>query len=163
MVGCAGERRELQGKMLQTMKAKEIPFRRLATETGLPPFRIVAALLGQGTLPKNVAAKVATLLELPELEDFLIEGALSGSPGREFPTDPFIDRLYEIVRVYGTTLKVLMEEKFGEGNMSAIDFDLDLRRQPDPRGDRVTIVMTGKFLKYKKYYSTTGRRNRRIR
>ena len=71
MVGCAGERRELQGKMLQTMKAKEIPFRRLATETGLAPFRIVAALLGQGTLPKNVAAKVATLLELPELEDFL--------------------------------------------------------------------------------------------
>jgi cyanate lyase len=149
-MGRAGERRELQGKILQAMKAKGIPFRRLATETGLPPFRIVAALLGQVTLPKNVGAKVAALLEIPELEDFLIEGTLSGSPGREFPTDPLIDRLYEIVRVYGATLKVLMEEEFGEGNMSAIDFDLDLMRQPDPRGDRVKIVMTGKFLKYKK-------------
>ena len=77
-------------------------------------------------MSKNVAAKVATLLEIPELEDLLTEVAWHGSPGREFPTDPFIDRLYEIVRVYGTTLKVLMEEEFGEGNMSAIDFDLDL-------------------------------------
>ena len=108
------------------MKAKGISFRRLATETGLPPFTIAAALLGQASLSKNVAAKVATLLEIPELEDLLTEVALRGSPGREFPTDPFIDRLYEIVRVYGTTLKVLMEEEFGEGNMSAIDFDLDL-------------------------------------
>jgi cyanate lyase len=147
----AGERRELEGKILQAMKAKGIPFRRLAAETGLPPFRIVAALLGQGTLPKNVAAKVATLFEIPELQDFLIEGALRGSPGREFPTDPLIDRLYEIVRVYGTTLKVLMEEEFGEGNLSAIDFDLDLMRQPDPRGDRVKIVMTGRFLENKRH------------
>jgi cyanate lyase len=80
------------------MKAKGISFRGLATETGLPPFTIAAALLGQVSLSKNVAAKVATLLEIPELDDFLIEVALRGSPGREFPTDPLIDRLYEIVR-----------------------------------------------------------------
>ncbi len=145
MMRRVGDRRELERKILQAMKAKGISFRRLATETGLPPFTIAAALLGQVSLSKNVAAKVATLLKIPELEDVLIEVATRGSPGREFPTDPLIDRLYEIVRVYGTTLKVLMEEEFGEGNMSAIDFDLDLTRQPDPNGDRVKIVMSGKF------------------
>jgi cyanate lyase len=72
-------------------------------------------------------------------------------PAGSSPTDPLIDRLYEIVRIYGTTLKVLMEEEFGEGNMSAIDFDLDLMRQPDPRGDRVRIVMSGRFLQNKKH------------
>ena len=126
MMRRASDRRELERGILQAMKAKGISFRRLATETGLPPFTIAAALLGQASLSKNVAAKVATLLEIPELEDLLTEVALRGSPGREFPTDPFIDRLYEIVRVYGTTLKVLMEEEFGEGKLSAIDFDLDL-------------------------------------
>jgi cyanate lyase len=151
MMRRAGDRRELERKILRAMKAKGTSFRRLATETGLPPFTIAAALLGQVSLPKNVAAKVATLLEIPELEDFMIEVAMRGSPGREFPTDPLIDRLYEIVRVYGTTLKVLMEEEFGEGNMSAIDFDLDLMRQSDPRGDRVKIVMTGKFMQNEKH------------
>jgi cyanate lyase len=151
MMRRAGDRRELERKILQAMKAKEISFKRLAIETGLPPFTIAAALLGQVSLSKKVAAKVATLLEIRELEDALIEVTLRGSSGREVPTDPLIDRLYEIVRVYGTTLKVLMEEEFGEGNMSAIDFDLDLMRQPDPRGDRVKIVMTGKFLQNKKH------------
>jgi cyanate lyase len=66
------------------------------------------------------------------------------------PTDPTIYRFYEIVQVYGATLKELIHEEFGDGIMSAIDFDLDLTRQPDPNGDRVRIVMTGKFLKYKK-------------
>ena len=66
------------------------------------------------------------------------------------PTDPTIYRFYEIVQVYGTTLKALIHEEFGDGIMSAIDFDLDLTREPDPNGDRVKIVMTGKFLKYKK-------------
>jgi cyanate lyase len=151
MMRRAGDRRELERRILRAMKAKGISFRRLATETGLPPFTIAAALLGQVSLSKNLATKVATLLEIPELEDLLIEVATRGSLAREIPTDPLIDRLYEIVRVYGTTLKVLMEEEFGEGNMSAIDFDLDLMRQPDPRGDRVKIVMTGKFLQNKKH------------
>ena len=73
-----------------------------------------------------------------------------GSLGEPVPTDPTIYRFYEIVQVYGTTLKALIHEEFGDGIMSAIDFDLDLTRQPDPAGDRVRIVMTGKFLKYKK-------------
>jgi cyanate lyase len=87
------------------------------------------------------------MLGMPEVRDVLIEIPLSGSLGREIPTDPMIDRLYEIVRVYGTTIKALVEEEFGDGTMSANDFDLDLTRQPDTNDDRVKIVMTGKFLK----------------
>ena len=79
-----------------------------------------------------------------------MQAPMRGSLGQPVPADPLIYRFYEIVQVYGTTLKALIEEEFGDGIMSAIDFDLDLTRQPDPNGDRVRIVMTGKFLKYKK-------------
>jgi len=85
-----------------------------------------------------------------EAEAFLTEIPYRGSLGMAVPTDPTIYRFYEIVQVYGSTLKELIHEEFGDGIMSAIDFDLDLTRQADPNGDRVRIVMTGKFLKYKK-------------
>ena len=143
----ATERRELERRMLRAMKAKRLSFRTLATETGLRPFTVTAALLGRVSLPKEGAAKVAAMLGMPEVRDALIEIPFTGSLGREIPTDPMIDRLYEIVRVYGTTIKALVEEEFGDGIMSANDFDLDLTRQPDTNGDRVKIVMTGKFLK----------------
>ena len=146
----AHDREVVSRKILRTMKAKGLSFRGVADELGLSPFIVTAALLGQMSLPKEAAAKVATVLEMPEAQDFLIEIPLRGSLGRDIPTDPLIYRFYEIVQVYGTTLKALIEEEFGDGIMSAIDFDLDLTRQPDPNGDRVKIVMTGKFLKYKK-------------
>ena len=107
-------------------------------------------LRGQMSLPKGAAAKAAAALGIPEAEDFLTEIPLRGSLSQAVPTDPLIYRFYEIAQVYGTTLKALIEEEFGDGIMSAIDFDLDLTRQADPNGDRVRIVMTGKFLKYKK-------------
>ena len=133
--------------MLRAMKAKRLSFRTLATEAGLSPFIVTAALLGRVSLPKEGAAKVAALLDIPEARDALIEIRNGGAFGREIPADPLIDRLYEIVRLYGTTIKTLIEEEFGDGTMSANDFDLYLTRQPDPNGDRVKIVMTGKFLK----------------
>ena len=102
------------------------------------------------SLPKEAAARAAAALAMPEAEGFLTQIPMRGSLGQAVPTDPLIYRFYEIVQVYGTTLKALIEEEFGDGIMSAIDFDLDLTRQPDPNGDRVRIVMTGKFLKYKK-------------
>jgi cyanate lyase len=101
-------------------------------------------------LPKEVAARAAKALGHKEVEAFLTEIPYRGSLGMAVPTDPTIYRFYEIVQVYGSTLKELIHEEFGDGIMSAIDFDLDLTRQPDPNGDRVRIVMTGKFLKYKK-------------
>jgi cyanate lyase len=146
----ATERRELESQMLRAMKAKRFSFRTLAAEAGLPPFLATAALFGRMSLGKEPAAKIAALLDIPEARNFLTESPPSSAPGREILADPLIDRLYEIVRVYGTSIKALVEEEFGDGIMSAIDFDLDLTRQPDPNGDRVKIVMTGKFLKYKK-------------
>jgi cyanate lyase len=150
MTELAGERQIVERKMLRAMKAKGLSFRRLAEEIGLSPFIVTAALLGQMSLPKDAADRAAAALEIPEAQDFLTEIPLRGSLGQSVPTDPLIYRFYEIVQVYGTTLKALIQEEFGDGIMSAIDFDLDLTRQPDPNGDRVKIVMTGKFLKYKK-------------
>jgi len=74
-----------------------------------------------------------------------------GSLPTTVPTDPLIYRFYELVNVYGTTFKELIHEEFGDGIMSAIDFKMDLRREPDPKGDRVSITMSGKFLPYKTY------------
>jgi cyanate lyase len=150
MTELAHDREVVSRKLLRAMKAKGLSFRRLAERIGLSPFIVTAALLGQMSLPKEAAAKVAAVLEMPEAEDFLTEIPLRGSLGQRVPTDPTIYRFYEIVQVYGTTLKALIHEEFGDGIMSAIDFDLDLTREPDRNGDRVKIVMTGKFLKYKK-------------
>jgi cyanate lyase len=150
MTELANDREDLRRKILRAMKTKGLSYRSLAAKVGLSPFIVTAALLGQMSLPKEAAARAAATLDLPEAQDFLMEIPIRGSLGQAVPTDPLIYRFYEIVQVYGTTLKALIEEEFGDGIMSAIDFDLDLTRQPDPNGDRVRIVMTGKFLKYKK-------------
>ena len=140
----------LRRRILRAMQAKGLTFASLAARLGLSPFIVTASLLGQMSLPKKAAAEAASALDIAEAEEFLTQIPMRGSLGQAVPTDPVIYRFYEIVQVYGTTLKALIEEEFGDGIMSAIDFDLDLSRQPDPHGDRVRIVMTGKFLKYKK-------------
>jgi cyanate lyase len=105
-------------------------------------------------LTKPQAAKAAELFELSEAEQALLnEVPHRGSPMP--PTDPLIYRFYELVMVNGPALKALIEEEFGDGIMSAIDFDLAMERQADPKGDRVRISMSGKFLPYK-YYGATG-------
>ena len=81
----------------------------------------------------------------------LQEPPYRGSLPAAVPTDPLIYRFYELIQVYGTTWKELIHEEFGDGIMSAIDFDMTLERQPDQKGDRVKLSMTGKFLPYKRY------------
>jgi cyanate lyase len=111
-----------------------------------------AALLGQMTLTAEQAAKVGALLDLPaEAIEQLQVVPFKGSLPTAVPTDPLIYRFYELVNVYGTTFKALIHEEFGDGIMSAIDFNMDIQRVPDPKGDRVRIVMSGKFLPYKQY------------
>ncbi|MBV1915834.1 MAG: cyanase [Pseudomonadales bacterium] len=111
-----------------------------------------AALLGQMTLSPEQAAIIGDLLDLPgEAVQQLQVVPLKGSLPTAVPTDPLIYRFYELVNVYGTTFKELIHEEFGDGIMSAIDFKMDLQREPDPNGDRVNIVMSGKFLPYKSY------------
>jgi cyanate lyase len=113
---------------------------------------ITAALLGQMSLTADEAAKAANLLGLTDEERLLLmevpyRGSLPAGP----PTDPLVYRFYELVQVYGTTWKELIQEEFGDGIMSAIDFSMDMKRQPDPKGDRVAITMSGKFLPYKRF------------
>lgn len=150
MSGHQTDREALSRKCLKEMAVKGLTFKSLAAKIGVSPFIATAAVLGQMPLPDEAATKVGAALGWPEAEAFLKEIPMRGSLGVTVPTDPTIYRFYEIVQVYGTTLKALIHEEFGDGIMSAIDFDLDLSRQPDPNGDRVKIVMTGKFLKYKK-------------
>jgi cyanate lyase len=144
------ERDEMSAKIVRAMRDRKLTFKGIAKQVGLSPFIVTAALLGQMSLPSDAAKKAAKALRMPAAEGFLTEVPSRGSLGEIVPTDPTIYRFYEIVQVYGTTLKALIHEEFGDGIMSAIDFDLDLSREPDPAGDRVKIVMTGKFLKYKK-------------
>jgi cyanate lyase len=124
---------------------------------GLSPVLITAALLGQMRLPKAQAQRAASLFGLTEAETRMLgEAPYRGSPPSMPPTDPLIYRFYEIVMVYGTTWKELIQEEFGDGIMSAIDFDMTLERQPDIRGDRVKATMSGKFLPYKYYGAEDG-------
>jgi cyanate lyase len=131
---------------------KQLTWPQLAEAIGQSKEWTTAALLGQMTLNAEQAAKVGALLELPaEAIEQLQVVPYKGSLPSAVPSDPLIYRFYELVNVYGTTFKALIHEEFGDGIMSAIDFSMDLQREPDPKGDRVKIVMSGKFLPYKSY------------
>ncbi|GMG92667.1 cyanase [Cupriavidus metallidurans] len=111
-----------------------------------------AACLGQMAFDEAGARAVMDIFGLPaEAEPWLRAVPYKGSLPTQVPTDPLIYRFYELISVYGTTFKALIHEEFGDGIMSAIDFRMDLQREPDPNGDRVRIEMSGKFLPYKTY------------
>jgi cyanate lyase len=111
-----------------------------------------AACMGQMTLTKAQALVIGKTFDLPiEAITLLQVVPYKGSLRSSVPTDPLIYRWYEIVSVYGTTIKELIHEEFGDGIMSAIDFSMDIKREPDPKGDRVNVVLSGKFLPYKSY------------
>ena len=111
-----------------------------------------AACLGQMQMTKKQAGIVGKIFDLPKEAVLLLQAVpYKGSLPTAVPTDPLIYRLYELVNVYGTTIKELIHEEFGDGIMSAIDFDMDLTRLPNEKGDRVKIVMSGKYLQYKTY------------
>ncbi len=111
-----------------------------------------AACLGQMQMTKKQAEAVGKIFDLPEEAVAILQTVpYKGSLPTAVPTDPLIYRFYELVNVYGTTFKELIHEEFGDGIMSAIDFDMDLTRLPSEKGDRVKIVMSGKYLQYKTY------------
>ena len=113
---------------------------------------VTAGCLGQMTFTAEQAVVVGRLFDLPPMAVKLLQVVpYKGSLPSQVPTDPLIYRLYEIVSVYGTTIKSLIHEEFGDGIMSAIDFSMDITREPDPKGDRVHMVLSGKFLPYKTY------------
>ena len=149
------KRDELAEKILDIKREKGWTWKHITVEIGgLSPVLVVGALLGQMKLPKPLAETAASLFGLSEAEKRMLnEVPTRGTPMP--PTDPLIYRFYEMVMVNGPALKALIEEEFGDGIMSAIDFDLQMERQPDPKGDRVKLSMSGKFLPYK-YYGATG-------
>src|SRR5262252_2263564 len=148
-------REELTAKLLDIKRENGWSWKHICAEIGgMSPVLITGAILGQMKLTKPQAAKAAELFGLSKTEQALLnEIPNRGSPMP--PTDPLIYRFYELVMVNGPALKALIEEEFGDGIMSAIDFDMEISRQSDPKGDRVRIAMSGKFLPYK-YYGATG-------
>ena len=139
--------------MIQSAKIlKGIKWSQIAEVVGQSKEWSTAACLGQMAMTKQQAEAVGELFELTdEAIAWLQIVPYKGSLPTEVPTDPLIYRWYELVSVYGTTLKELIHEEFGDGIMSAIDFSMDLQRENDPKGDRVSVVMSGKFLPYKMY------------
>ena len=145
-------RNDVTEKIIATKVAKGLQWADVAAKLGLSKEWTTAACLGQMTLDAGQAAVIARLFDLSEAEARWLQVVpYKGSLPTSVPTDPLIYRFYELVSVYGTTFKELIHEEFGDGIMSAIDFRMDLQREPDPKGDRVSITMSGKFLPYKTY------------
>ena len=132
--------------------AKNLKWGDIAAKVGQSKEWTTAACLGQMTLNKTQAEIMGEIFGLSEeAVAWLQIVPYKGSLPTAVPTDPLIYRWYEMVSVYGTTIKELIHEEFGDGIMSAIDFSMDIQREVDPKGDRVKVVLSGKFLPYKSY------------
>jgi cyanate lyase len=143
---------EITDTILSTKSAKGLTFAELAKAVGCHPVWLAAVCYRQASPTYEQAVKLLDALELdhalaPALTSLPVKGGLLPV----VPTDPLVYRFYEIVQVYGLPLKDVIQEMFGDGIMSAIDFTMDVEREHDPKGDRVKITMTGKFLPYKRW------------
>src|SRR5215813_6976087 len=150
-------RSDLTEKLLDIKREKGWSWKHVCEQIGgMSPVMIMGGILGQQKMTKPMAAAAAKLFELSKTEEALLnEVPMRGTGTPMPPTDPLIYRFYELVMVNGPAWKALIEEEFGDGIMSAIDFDMTMERLPDPKGDRVRISMSGKFLPYK-YFDNTG-------
>ena len=145
-------RLDVTEKIITAKVTQGLKWADVAAQVGLSKEWVTAACLGQMTLTAEQAAIVGAIFGLSaEDQKWLQVVPYKGSLPTAVPTDPLIYRFYELVNVYGSTFKELIHEEFGDGIMSAIDFKMDLQREPDPKGDRVSITMSGKFLPYKTY------------
>ena len=145
-------RLDVTEKIITTKVSQGLKWSEIAEQVGLSKEWVTAACLGQMQLNAEQAGVVAQIFGLSDDEKkWLMVVPYKGSLPTAVPTDPLIYRFYELVNVYGTTFKELIHEEFGDGIMSAIDFRMDLQREPHPMGDRVSINMSGKFLPYKSY------------
>lgn len=143
---------EMTEAILAAKKAKQLTWATLSQVVGLSEVFTTSACLGENALSLDEANKLATLLELDDsVVAALTEYAEKGEAAPTIPKEPLQYRFQEILYVYGPTMKALIEEKFGPGIMSAIDFTMDIERIEDPKGDRVKVTMNGKFLGYKKW------------
>ncbi|GAA6138118.1 cyanase [Arenicella sp. 4NH20-0111] len=145
-------REEVTTLIMATKVTQAISWKSVAERVGLSKEWTTAACLGQMAFDKTQAEKVGEIFGLSdEAIAWLQIAPYKGSLPTAIPTDPLIYRWYEVVNVYGSTIKELIHEEFGDGIMSAIDFSMDIEREEDPNGDRVNVVLSGKFLPYKTY------------
>jgi cyanate lyase len=146
------DRTDVTKQIVSTKVVKGIKWSEVAIKVGESKEWVTAACLGQMQMNKKQATIVGEIFNLSdEAVAWLQVVPYKGSLPTPVPTDPLIYRWYEIVSVYGTTIKELIHEEFGDGIMSAIDFSMDIQREADPKGDRVNVVLSGKFLSYKTY------------
>ncbi len=146
------DRNEVTKMIVAAKVRKGVKWADVAKAVGLSKEWTTAACLGQMQMSKAQAEVVGKLFGLSdEAVAWLQVTPYKGSLPTAVPTDPLIYRWYELVNVYGTTIKELIHEEFGDGIMSAIDFKLEISREPDPKGDRVHVVMSGKYLPYKTF------------
>jgi cyanate lyase len=145
-------RKEAMQSILAAKQAKGVSFDEIARAVGRHKVWATSALLGQSTMSKEESERAVECLGLgKEVAEALQQIPLKGSLDETVPVDPLIYRFHEITQVYGTTIKAVIHEMFGDGIMSAIDFTMDVERVPDPHGDRVKVTYNGKFLPYKKW------------
>jgi cyanate lyase len=143
---------EITQKLLAAKKAKGLAFADLEKAVGRDEVWIAAVIYRQASASEDEASKIVSALGLePDIAAELMEFPVKGSLDPVIPTDPLIYRFYEIMQVYGMPMKAVIQDKFGDGIMSAIDFTLDVEKEEDPKGDRVKVIMSGKFLSYKKW------------
>jgi cyanate lyase len=146
------KRTEATERILAAKQEKKLTFGAIAKAVGRHPVWVTSALFGQATMSKEEAQIAVDVLGLgAEVDAALQEMPTKGAVGQTVPVDPLIYRFHEITQVYGTTIKALIHEMFGDGIMSAIDFEMEIQKKEDPKGDRVVITMNGKFLPYKKW------------
>ncbi len=143
------KKEEVVEAVVLAKKDKGLSWEAIAEDLGLGTVWVTSACLGMNSMPEESADKLCSLLDLPAGAKAALMEYPTKTWEKSVPQDPLIYRLYEIVGVYGDTLKEVIQEKFGDGIMSAIDFSMDVAKQEDPKGDRVVVTMNGKFLPYK--------------
>ncbi|MGM8365975.1 cyanase [Virgibacillus sp. W0181] len=138
--------------ILLAKKDKGLSFDEIAVSINRHPVWTATAIMGQASMDQEEADKLVDILGLdPSISSSLQEIPHKGSLDETIPVDPLIYRFYEVMQVYGTSMKAVIHEKFGDGIMSAIDFTMDIQKKEDPAGDRVVVTFDGKFLPYKKW------------
>ena len=138
--------------ILEAKKAKGLTYEKLGEVVGQDKVWVAAALTGQASMAESEAKALGDALDLSgDIVQVLQECPMKGSLDKTVPVDPLIYRFHEIMQVYGVAMKEVIHEMFGDGIMSAIDFEIDIRRQEDPKGDRVVVTFNGKFLPYRKW------------
>ncbi len=141
-------REDVTSMILSAKRQAGLTWEGIAETIGMSPVWTHSAAMGMNAMPKDKATALASVMGLPQEAALVLEESPTKIWEQSVPTDPCIYRLYEVVGVYGPTIKALIHEKFGDGIMSAIDFDMTVERVENPKGDRVKIEMSGKFLAY---------------